>query len=78
MAAGSLLASVNYMYSSDVTRIPIAANIALCSVAFSVLGARLTAKIGGKTLTKITGGILMSCIPLILMKLDPTIPPPGS
>eukprot|EP00486_Rosalina_sp_Unknown_P008863 CAMPEP_0201590320 /NCGR_PEP_ID=MMETSP0190_2-20130828/176540_1 /ASSEMBLY_ACC=CAM_ASM_000263 /TAXON_ID=37353 /ORGANISM="Rosalina sp." /LENGTH=239 /DNA_ID=CAMNT_0048046243 /DNA_START=364 /DNA_END=1083 /DNA_ORIENTATION=+ len=77
VSVGAISATLNYQYSSDVTRFPIAANIAICSIFFSVAGARLNAAIGGKALSRITSVSLMSCIPLILYKFDPTIPPPG-
>eukprot|EP00483_Globobulimina_turgida_P006439 UN06449 len=40
VAAGALIATANYTLSSDVTRVPIALNIALFSMAFSALGAK--------------------------------------
>eukprot|EP00483_Globobulimina_turgida_P006272 UN06282 len=46
-------------------------------MAFSILGAKTNSMITGKALSKITGLSLLTCIPLILKKYDPSIPPPG-
>ena len=77
VAAGAVLASANYTLSADVTRVPIAFNIALFSMTFAVFGARTNAYISSKVLSRFTGLSLMCCIPLILYKFDPSIPPPG-
>ena len=77
VAAGAILATANYTLSADVTRVPIAFNIALFSMAFAVLGARTNAYISSRLLSRFTGFSLMGCIPLILLKYDPSLPPPG-
>eukprot|EP00484_Ammonia_sp_Unknown_P026026 CAMPEP_0197044770 /NCGR_PEP_ID=MMETSP1384-20130603/20756_1 /TAXON_ID=29189 /ORGANISM="Ammonia sp." /LENGTH=330 /DNA_ID=CAMNT_0042476281 /DNA_START=16 /DNA_END=1004 /DNA_ORIENTATION=+ len=77
VTVGAMFATAVYQVSSDVTRVPIALNMALFSMACSVLGARVNKLITGKTLSRVTGLTLMGCIPLILYQYDPSIPPPG-